>query len=140
MSAAAVAELIDRATAAGLELIPAGGKLRVRGPEPLPPDLIAELRQRKAELLAILAGDPPPPYDPFTDPRPALPEVRAAWALMEDADAAGFRMVRAGPFASFQPLDGSARAVPAELCDRLLKLSIGAVVRALTRRPWKTCP
>jgi hypothetical protein len=52
----AAAELIDRATAAGLELIDAGSRLRVRGPAPLPAELLEALRERKREVLELLRG------------------------------------------------------------------------------------
>ena len=50
----AVAELMDRARVAGLELIDRGDKLRVRGPEPLPSELLEALHERKAEILRHL--------------------------------------------------------------------------------------
>ena len=49
-----VAELIDRARDAGLELIDRGANLRVRGPDPLPADLLEELRRYKLEVLELL--------------------------------------------------------------------------------------
>ena len=51
---APVAELLETVTAAGLELIPDGQTLRVRGPEPLPGDLLDLLRERKPEVMGYL--------------------------------------------------------------------------------------
>ena len=49
-------ELVHRARTAGLELEPRGDKLRVRGPEPLPRQILTALRTQKAEILAKLAA------------------------------------------------------------------------------------
>jgi len=46
--------LLDRARHLGLTVEVAEGGLRVRGPRPLPADLIEELRQHRAEVLAAL--------------------------------------------------------------------------------------
>lgn len=52
-------ELLDRARAAGLILEPRSEKLRVRGADPLPADLLGELRAHKAEILSrLIAGTP----------------------------------------------------------------------------------
>lgn len=64
-----VAELLSRVHEAGGDLEPNGEMLCVQAPKPLPPELVAELRARKAELLAYLRRaedsralptDPPP--------------------------------------------------------------------------------
>ena len=52
-AAALVAEL----RALGVELAPAGDRLRFRPASRVPPDLLARLRERKAEVLALLAED-----------------------------------------------------------------------------------
>lgn len=50
----AVADLLERVSDAGLVLIPNGERLRVRGEEPMPEDLLEELRQQKPAVLAEL--------------------------------------------------------------------------------------
>lgn len=97
--------------------------------------LFHDVEPHPQPLERVEQGDPRAPYDPFLDPRPALPEVRAVWSLMEAAEDVGCILVRSGPFASVQRRDGALREVPRELVDRLHRLSIGAVVRALTRKP-----
>jgi hypothetical protein len=52
------AELLDRATAAGVEIFLAGERVRVRAPVQPPADLLAELRRHKAELVALLDSKP----------------------------------------------------------------------------------
>lgn len=50
--------LIERARRAGLELIPRGAnRLRVRGPDPLPDDLLEDLRVHKLEVLEALEAE-----------------------------------------------------------------------------------
>lgn len=122
-----VAELIDLATAAGLELIPVGEKLRIRGPEPLPGALVDALREHKIEVLALLSSEcERDPLPPVGDPR------RPVFELIDDAWAAGCYVVAAGGAASIQPRRGG--AVPGALCARLRALE-GGVVKALMRRP-----
>ena len=48
------AELLDRAAAIGLEIFLAGNRVKVRAPQQPPDDLLAELRQHKAEMMALL--------------------------------------------------------------------------------------
>lgn len=49
------ARLVEVAIAAGLTLQPSGDdRLKVRGPDPLPDDLLEQLRARKAEVIAHL--------------------------------------------------------------------------------------
>ncbi len=50
----APAELLEAIQARGAELVPAGERLRVRAPEPLPEDLMGELRRHRDELLRLL--------------------------------------------------------------------------------------
>lgn len=52
------ADLLERAQAAGIELIPNGDKLRVRADQKPADDLLAELRAHKGELLVLLDGRP----------------------------------------------------------------------------------
>ena len=62
------AELLDRCRAAGLRLRPTGGHLAVSPVGKLTPELAAELRAAKAELLALLATEAtPPPPPPILD-------------------------------------------------------------------------
>ena len=49
-----VAAILARVRAAGAELEAHGDKLRWRAPEPLPDDLLADLKASKAEVLAAL--------------------------------------------------------------------------------------
>ncbi len=51
-------EILHRAQAAGVELIPNGDRLKIRAPQRPPDDLLEALRLHKAELLAML--DVPP--------------------------------------------------------------------------------
>ena len=52
------AEILDRATSAGIEIFLIGDRVRVRAPQRPPDDLLAELRQHKADLLALLDTRP----------------------------------------------------------------------------------
>ncbi len=56
-------EVLDRATRAGVTLEGREGRLRYRGPAEAVAALFSELADNKAELLALLAGAPPPVYD-----------------------------------------------------------------------------
>lgn len=49
-----VAELVDRCQHLGAEFIVNGERVRVKAPNPLPPDLLEQLRSRKAEIRAYL--------------------------------------------------------------------------------------
>ena len=49
-------DLLQRAQQHGLHIEPAGDKLRLRAERQPPDDLLAEMRQHKAELLALLSG------------------------------------------------------------------------------------
>lgn len=49
-----VTALLERCRALGVTLIPLDGRLRMRAPQPLPDDLIAELRSAKGEILIQL--------------------------------------------------------------------------------------
>ena len=55
-----VLQLIESATDAGLTLIPAGDRLRVRGAEPMLADLLEELRRWKPAILTRSADVRPP--------------------------------------------------------------------------------
>ena len=123
----AVAELMDRARVAGLELIDHGATLRVRGPEPLPRDLLDDLREIKGEILEHLRGQPDP-LPPEGDPR------RAPLELIDQVWAAGGWLVIAGAHVRAVPRDA---AVPS---DRLTPELLARVdtyqaelLRALTR-------
>lgn len=75
------AELVGRARDAGLELIDHGTTLRVRGPEPLPADLLDALRECKSEILQHLrrsAETLPPEGDPRRVPIELIDQVWAA--------------------------------------------------------------
>ncbi len=52
----AARDVLRRITAAGGSVEATGEKLRVRAPKPLPDDLMATLRQHKAEVMAMLVG------------------------------------------------------------------------------------
>jgi hypothetical protein len=52
------ADLLERAQAAGIELIPNGDKLKLRADEKPSDALLAELRAHKRELLALLDTRP----------------------------------------------------------------------------------
>jgi hypothetical protein len=45
--------LADRMRAAGAEFVPNGDELRIRAPQPLPPDLAADLRACRDVLLDV---------------------------------------------------------------------------------------
>jgi hypothetical protein len=49
-------ELLERATAAGVEIFLASGRVRLRAPHQAPDGLLAELRQHKADLVALLGS------------------------------------------------------------------------------------
>jgi TubC N-terminal docking domain len=51
-------ELVRVATAAGAKLAVRGDRLSVRAPRPLAPELVAELRLSKTEILRLLAAEP----------------------------------------------------------------------------------
>ncbi len=51
-------QLIELATAHGLQIIPAGDRLKLRAPAPPPPELVNLLRHHKADLLAHLHAHP----------------------------------------------------------------------------------
>ena len=56
-----VQTLLARCRELGAEFTPGPeGKLKVRAPAPLPDELRAELKQRKAQVLALLAQQPAP--------------------------------------------------------------------------------
>jgi len=69
------AALISELRALGIELIPAGDRIRYRPASAVPPELVAQLRACKAEVLALLA---PPPV--------ALDSTTVAEVLGADAD------------------------------------------------------
>ena len=50
-------DLLDRVHATGTVLLPAGNKIKMRGPAPLHEDLRMELRSRKSEILRALGQD-----------------------------------------------------------------------------------
>jgi hypothetical protein len=62
-------DLLDRAKAAGADLRLKDGKLQAKGLECLPPDLLAELKARKAEIALTLAF-PPVTRKPDPEPQP----------------------------------------------------------------------
>ena len=49
-------DLLDRVHATGTVLLPAGNKIKMRGPAPLHEDLRMELRSRKSEILRALGA------------------------------------------------------------------------------------
>lgn len=51
--------LVERARRFGVTMKPEGDALRLSAPHQPPADLIAELRQHKAEIMALLTGQPP---------------------------------------------------------------------------------
>ena len=51
-------DLLHRAHAAGVVLIPTGGRLKIRAPQRPPDDLLAELRAHKADLMTLLDTRP----------------------------------------------------------------------------------
>jgi hypothetical protein len=58
------ARLLEAARAAGLALVVEGGNIVIEADDDPPPELIAELRQHKAQLIAALgcsSGSPEPP-------------------------------------------------------------------------------
>lgn len=80
------APALARARAAGLTLTAEDGRLRWRGPQP-PADLLAELRQHKADLLRLLA---------VNDAAPLLPPASPEQAEAEQQDRAAIEAVDAG--------------------------------------------
>jgi TubC N-terminal docking domain len=53
--------LVDEARAAGIKFAMANGQIRLAAPTPPPPELLARLRQHKAEIAALLREDSPEP-------------------------------------------------------------------------------
>jgi len=129
----AVAELVDRAISAGLELVDHGMTLRVCGPEPLPTDLIADLRERKTEVLELLRSESMP-LPPEGDPR------RVPIELIDQVWAAGGWLVITGNRvrAVLRGNDVERRdLLRADLLARV-EAHQGELYRALTRMPGDT--
>lgn len=136
---AAAALSLARAQAAGLTLAADGERLRWRGPKP-PAALLAELRDNKSGLLALLAaGDGPQPRPPA----PALPAASPEQAVEEAADRPVIAEVDGGADPAFRRLaDHQAHAA------HLLALQAAAMQRppawpdaanAPTPGAWCTC-
>ncbi len=53
-----IAHLIERCRVLGATLIPCQDRLRVEAPQPLPEDMVDELREAKNEILAELQRQP----------------------------------------------------------------------------------
>lgn len=87
-AAALVAELRAR----GVELVPAGDHLRFRPASKVPPELLACLRERKAEVLGLLTA-------PGSD-GPSGPATHGSrwWAYPWPDELAGVGRRRVGPF------------------------------------------
>lgn len=101
-------------------------RLRVEAPEGVLDEVLrATLRERKPELLSLLAGDRDQ-LPPVGDPR------RPVLELIDDTWSAGCYVAIAGGAASIQPRHGG--AVPGALCARLLALERD-VVALLARVP-----
>ena len=81
------AGLLPRLAEAGITAWAEGGRVRLRGHEPAP-DLLAEVRAHRAELLALLTAP-----DPSPSPGPAAIETRAR--SIPDADPAAHARVDA---------------------------------------------
>src|SRR5262245_46855244 len=52
------ADLVLTLRSNGAELVPAGDRIRYRPASKVPPDMLAHLRDRKAEVLALLSAHP----------------------------------------------------------------------------------
>ena len=70
----AAAKVLERARAAGIHLEARGSRLAYDAPPDVSPDLFAQLRERKVELLELLRHERRELLDPATDPK-----VRAGW-------------------------------------------------------------
>ena len=70
----AAQEVLERAHTAGVQLEARGGRLAYDAPPEVSPDLLAQLRERKAELLELLRHEQCLFPDATTDP-----EARAGW-------------------------------------------------------------
>lgn len=66
-------DLLEQAKAAGADLRLAGGRLQAKGLDRLPPDLLAELKARKAEIVLTLAFPVTRKPDPEPRPEPTAP-------------------------------------------------------------------
>src|SRR5215207_10108495 len=55
--------LIEAIEAAGCTIAVEGGEIVVRGPHALPPELVAEIRQHRPDLVAALTGSVEPPAE-----------------------------------------------------------------------------
>ncbi len=121
--------LLDRLRARGIELVPAGDRLRFRPGEAVTSEEREALRRHKAEVLALLTS--PQPFEPLAldpitlhevlGPRPdpatlaeLEAEVRAAVRQLETESLTGAikaeaLLVRGRPVADYLPLDEVAR-------------------------------
>ena len=123
----AAAKLIDRARTAGLKLIDRGNKLRVSGPEPLPTDLLDDLREFKGEVLEQLRSQP--------DPLP--PEGgarRAKYELIDQVWAANGWLLISGSGVRAVPRDDSEAPLTPELVASVENRQ-AELLQALTRIP-----
>jgi hypothetical protein len=115
------AGLLARAHSAGLVVVAEGGNLRLRGPVKPPADLLAELRQHKPEVLALLTA-------PANDP-PA-----------ESADHWGLTQIdRAEALARLRPPPTDAAALLAHIRD-VLQRRVTIEGDRVTIRPTHRCP
>ena len=123
------AELIDRATTAGLTLIDRGDKLRVCGEKPLPTDLLDALREQKGDILEHLRcrSEPIPTEG---DPR------RASIELIDQVWVAGGWLVIAGDCIRAVPRDDaeSENRLTPDLLARV-ETHQAELLRALTQVP-----
>ena len=58
-----ISELLDKCRSLGATLTPVQGTLRVRAPQPLPSDIIDELREAKPQIIAELSRQAKDEFD-----------------------------------------------------------------------------
>jgi hypothetical protein len=136
MTAAAA---LARARAAGLTLTAEAGRLRWRGPPPQP-DLLAELRQHKGELLVMLVANDHPPILPPASPEQSAEEAADHAAIAEvdgGKDPARWRLVDYQRHAAIlRGLQNAALQRPPSWPDPAAVLSTGAWCSCCRGSQW----
>jgi tubulysin polyketide synthase-like protein len=97
------AELVERLRARGVELVPAGDRLRFRPADALSPEELDALRAHKSEVMALLT----PPWQP-----PALDPLTVEEVLGPDPDPRALELVQHEVAAAVGQLRFAMRAGP----------------------------